>query len=101
MNATDLQQIGREMSAARMRVPLPNHPKFDIESKEYFNAIGGAIRAGDLDRAAALLRRWHERVEWLTHEPRCCVAPPCLIRRTGESAADYIERCHMAAERRR
>ena len=55
MTAPDLQQIGREMSSARMNVPLRNRPKFDIESKDFFNAIGHAIADGDTARVSGLL----------------------------------------------
>lgn len=99
MNALDLQKIGREMSASRMNVPLQNRRKFDIESKDFFNAIGRAIRTGHDDRAAALLRQWETRVVWLTDEPRCFSAPPCLVREIGESREDYLNRCYDAERR--
>jgi len=93
MTPRELQEIGREMSVARMNVPLRNRPKFDVESREFFNALGSAVRIGDDALADTLLDRWHSRVAWLTNEPRCCAAPPCLIRRPDESAIDYINRC--------
>jgi len=93
MTAQDLLQIGREMSAARMKTPLRNRRKFDIESKDFFAAISDAVRAGDHARAADLLRRWHERAAWLMNEPRCFTAPPCLVRQEGEPVRDYLNRC--------
>ncbi|MBQ9502852.1 MAG: hypothetical protein IJU70_11895 [Lentisphaeria bacterium] len=93
MTAQDLLQIGREMSAARMKTPLRNRMKFDIESKDFFAAISDAVRAGDHDRAADLLCRWHERAAWLMNEPRCFTAPPCLVRKEGEPVRDYLNRC--------
>jgi hypothetical protein len=93
MTALDLQQIGREMSAARAAVPLRVRPKFDIESRDFFNAIGHAINSGDTARATALLAQWNRRCEWLTRAPDCAAAPPCLVRRDGENITDYINRC--------
>jgi len=93
MTAPDLQQIGREMSAARTAVPLQSRPKFDIESRDFFNAIGHAIADGDTARASALLTQWSRRREVLTTAPECAAAPPCLVRRKGENITDYINRC--------
>ena len=93
MTAPDLQKIGREMSAARAGVSLRNRPKFDIESRDFFNAIGHAIAAGDTTRVSALLVQWNARVEMLTRAPECASAPPCLVRRPGENITDYINRC--------
>ena len=101
MTAYDLREIGRDMSIARMNVPIQNRPKFEIESKDFFNAIGEAVRAGNDTRAAALLRRWESRVVWLTGEARCCAAPPCLVRRENESLQEYVDRCFDAANPRR
>lgn len=93
MNMDDLALIGREISAARTRIPIQNRRKFDIEAEDHFNAIRDAVRAGDDDRAAALWRRWLGRVPYLSGIARCCDAPPCLVRLEDEPAAEYLKRC--------
>ena len=92
----DLRQIGASMSAARMRVPPQNREKFDIESKDFFAAISDAATAGNAARVGKLIAQWNNRVEWLANEPQCHVAPPCLVRRNGETAEQYISRCYAA-----
>lgn len=92
----DLRQIGASMSATRMRVPPQNREKFDIESKDFFAAISDAATAGNAARVGKLIAQWNNRVEWLANEPQCHVAPPCLVRRDGETAEQYISRCYAA-----
>lgn len=92
----DLRKIGASMSAARMRVPPQNREKFDIESKDFFAAISDAATAGNAARVGKLIAQWNNRVEWLANEPQCHVAPPCLVRRDGETAEQYISRCYAA-----
>ena len=92
----NLRQIGASMSATRMRVPLQNREKFDIESKDFFAAISDAATAGNAVRVGKLIAQWNNRVEWLANEPQCHVAPPCLVRRDGETAEQYISRCYAA-----
>jgi hypothetical protein len=94
MKDIDLRRIGADMSAARMCVPPANRKKFDIESKDFFDAIRAA--ADDAPRAGRLLSQWNSRVEWLTREPQCHVAPPCLVRRDEEPVEQYISRCYAA-----
>lgn len=92
----NLRQIGASMSATRMRVPPQNREKFDIESKDFFAAISDAATAGNAARVGKLIAQWNNRVEWLANEPQCHVAPPCLVRRDGETAEQYISRCYAA-----
>ena len=92
----DLRQIGASMSAARMRVPMSNREKFDIESKDFFAAISAAANADDSTRAGKLIAQWNDRVWWLTNSQRCHVAPPCLFRKSNETAAEYLDRCYAA-----
>lgn len=92
----NLRQIGASMSATRMRVPPQNREKFDIESKDFFAAISDAATAGNAVRVGKLIAQWNNRVEWLANEPQCHVAPPCLVRRDGETAEQYISRCYAA-----
>ena len=96
MKDIDLRRIGADMSAARMRVPPANREKFDIESKDRFEAIHAAADANDAARVGRLLSQWNSRVEWLTREPKCHVAPPCLVRKDGETTEEYISRCYAA-----
>ena len=96
MKDFDLRQIGATMSAVRFRVPAANRKKFDIESKDWFEAIHAAADANDAARVGWLLSQWNSRVEWLTREPQCHVAPPCLVRRDDETAEQYISRCYAA-----
>lgn len=96
MDALTVQKIGREMSAQRMKVPIQNRPKFDIESRDFFTAISQAAAEKNERRFAALLRQWGSRVGWLTNEPRCCSAPPCLVRHDGEATEKYLQRCYDA-----
>lgn len=93
MSAPDLQEIGREMAAFRMSVPLRNRPKYDVESRDRFNAIGHALHDGDVARADALLRQWDRRAGLLAAVPDCCAAPPCLVRLPGETVREHLNRC--------
>lgn len=94
----NLRQIGASMSAARMRVPMSNRAKFDIESKDWFEAISAAVNADDSTRAGKLIAQWNDRIWWLTNEPRCHVAPPCLVRKEDETITQYLDRCYEAGK---
>lgn len=96
MKDFNLRQIGATMSAIRFRVPAANREKFDIESRDRFEAIRAAADANDAPRVGMLIAQWNSRVEWLANEPQCHVAPPCLVRRDGETAEQYISRCYAA-----
>lgn len=90
--AIDLRKLGATMSTERLRIPVANVPKFDVESQDYFNAIAEAVNSGNHAEAGKLLARWNRRVEWLRcHD--CHVAPPCLIRKQGEPVEQWIRRC--------
>lgn len=89
-------EIGREMTIARKSVPVCNRAKFDVEAEDYFREICEAVRTGNLPLAAELYRRWHRRVVWLAGDPDCHHAPPCLVRKEGETEEEYRNRCHQA-----
>lgn len=89
-------EIGREMTIARKSVPVCNRAKFDVEARDYYLAICEAVRTGNLPLAAELYRRWHRRVEWLSGDPDCRLAPPCLVRKEGETLTAYRKRCDEA-----
>ena len=91
----NLQQLGRTMSAERMKIPSANIPKFDVESEDYYAAISAAAGAEDVNRAGLLLSQWEKRLAWL-HCEGCKHAPPQLVRKDGESSENYILRCYEA-----
>lgn len=89
-------EIGREMTIARKSVPVCNRAKFDVEAEDYFREICEAFRTGDMVRAERLYRRWERRIVWLAGDPDCRLAPPCLVRKEGETDDEYRNRCHQA-----
>lgn len=93
MTAPDLQRIGREMAEGAADVPIQNRPKYDREARDVFNAIKLALEAGDFARVDRLAQYWNDRRAAFIALPVCFKAPPCLVRRTGESIRDYINRC--------
>ena len=91
-----LEQIGREMSARRHLIPQQNRRKYDIEAKDYFNALNAAAEKGDVKRFNQLKDRWADRELMLTIIPHCYLAPPALVRRDNETPEDYLNRCYQA-----
>lgn len=91
-----IAEIGREMSIARKGIPYRNRAKFDIEAEDHFRAICEAHRAGDMERVISLRRLWAKRLAFLSGEPDCRFAPPCLVRRIGETDEAYRNRCYQA-----
>lgn len=89
---TDIQMVEKVIAAARNHVPFQNRRKYEIEAAEFFDAIRDAILDGDAERAAELLERWKDREWWLVHSSRCHIAPPCLVRRKGETMEHFNER---------
>lgn len=89
----NLTKISEDMFNARLRVPVDNRPKFDIEVKEYYSAIESNLNAKDFVQVKYLLRTWQDRLNWLVNTPNCHLAPPCLIRLPDESLQDYFNRC--------
>lgn len=92
----DLRKIGASMSAERLNVPIANIPKFDVESQDHFSAISRAVNSGNYDEAERIIAHWIDRVGWLKL-PNSHVAPPCLIRKPGESMELYLKRCYEAS----
>ena len=93
---TQLEQIGREMSARRHLIPLQNRRKYDIEAKDYFENLSSAAEKNDISRFNDLAEYWQRRNLWLTIEPHCHLAPPSLVRRKKETEEQYIDRCYNA-----
>ena len=93
---TQLEQIGREMSARRHLIPEQNRRKYDIEAKDHFENLTAAAEENDSRRFKKIAEGWQLRILWLTIEPHCHLAPPALVHRDGESNEDYINRCYQA-----
>ena len=96
MKISDVKEIGREMEIARKSVPFRNRAKFDVETKDCYQAICEAVREGNLYRAASLYEGWTLRKIWLSSDPDCHLAPPCLVRKEGETEKAYLDRCYEA-----
>lgn len=95
INPLDLRAIGGAMSSLRLKIPVANIPKFDVESQEFFGAISDAVNNGNPVRAGKLLAQWELRAQWAT-VPGWHHAPPALIRLDGESTTQWLERCYKA-----
>ena len=91
---TQLEQIGREMTARRHLIPLQNRRKYDIEAKDFFENLTAAAEENNSRRFKKIAEGWQLRILWLTIEPHCHLAPPTLVRRDGESKEQYLDRCY-------
>ena len=98
MNTDLMRKIGAEIVSQRMRVPVQNRSKFDVESRDTFDAIGEANLAGDDEKVKKLLDRWMVRAEWMATVPSCYLAPPLLIRKVNETTEEYLNRCYEAGK---
>ena len=91
---TQLEQIGREMSARRHLIPEQNRRKYDIEARDFFENLTAAAEDGDTAHFNRLVQLWNNRQHILTVIPNCYKVPPALVRRKNESQEDYIDRCY-------
>lgn len=91
MTEPELRQIAASANTMRMRVPSVNRDKFDIE----FNDVFFALKSAKANHAE-ILSHWKGRVEMLSRESRCHMAPPCLIRKANEKTEEYIDRCYTS-----
>lgn len=98
MNDDLMRKIGTEIASQRMRVPVQNRAKFDIESRDTFEVIRKANLDGDNEKIKRLLNRWMFRAEWMERCANCYLAPPMLIRKEYETTEEYLNRCYEAGK---
>ena len=83
--------IAKEMTRKRMEIPLMNRLKFDIETADFFEKMKAAPSSEVLEK---LLADWRSRAKYLATEKRAFCAPARLLRKDGETAAEYLDRIY-------
>lgn len=83
--------IEEEMTLKRIEIPSMNRLKFDIETADVLAKIKESSDPEELDR---LLADWRIRADYLATERRAFRAPARLLRKHGETPAEYLDRVY-------
>jgi len=83
--------IAKEMTRKRIEIPLLNRLKFDIETADVFERMK---ETPDPEVLEKLLADWRIRADYLATERRAFRAPARLLRKDGETAAEYLDRIY-------
>lgn len=84
------QQLQAIVSAERRKVPQCNWQNFDAETEDYIEAIIEQPEQFEVLTAALWNRIQRFRAADLSH------IPPMLLRREGEKAGEWLNRCYDA-----
>lgn len=83
--------IAKEMTRKRVEIPVINRSKFDIETADFFERMK---ETPDPEALGKLLADWRIRANFLATERRAFRAPARLLRKDGETAAEYLDRIY-------
>ena len=83
--------IAKEMTRKRVEIPVINRSKFDIETADVFERMK---ETPDPEVLKKLLADWRIRADYLATERRAFRAPARLLRKDGETPAEYLDRIY-------